>query len=469
MSFFGMSKQGKDARTGLSAGATLSAAQQAAWYARAGAVQDPSKDQGAAQNFYAGAGATGMGTPADAVATGATLAPGTDAAIAFANKTLDTSGKQWKDISARMAGQNAATNTGVNANIQNTYAPVEANTTGTYGDIANTYGNLQGTATGVYGSGDLAYDQMQRNLNLMKPGSEFQQAQVARSFAPQMASTMGALNAGGIDPSSPQGIALRNSVATAQSEGSDAAAAAGTQQYVGALNSVQAQQEALKERGLQTDIGLTGTAAQYKQAGLNTSNQLALAQGGATQDQILRNAATVQAQENQNWTTNQQLNAEKMNEQNLGVQQRQQQAQLGTGFNQQQYQDKSQAAAGMLNISGQQLQDIQGYSGTAAAAGDAAAKGFSTVYGNESANSNWGGKMLLGAASGAASSYLTGGLAGAGGYSAAPASGPAYDASSAASFNQPGYSQPTAGPAPYVPAQDPRYVQNSNAFNAPGF
>jgi hypothetical protein len=313
-------------------------------------------------------------------------------------------------------------------------------------DKANSdYGTLRQENKDTYGQlsnqSDAAYKTAMDNTELLRPGSQFQVAQTARSFAPQMASTAGSLRRMGIDPNSPQGLSMMQRVTTDRSRAMDDKAGQGTVQYVGAKNDLitgqQADREKLGQGQLGNEMNL-GTAQNAETTGLSTDqgtglrnentrhagtltglDQTRFGASIATQnnamDRITQNDATMRginsqdaqnavmgkAMATQDWQTRGDLQGQLSDAELEAIGLNQQMYNAGLGYKTADLNERNAGAAGV----GQYGQNMLNYglqsSQLANQWGNTAMDAYKTAYGYEAPQAGYGAKMLA-AAGGAA-------------------------------------------------------------------
>lgn len=192
------------------------------------------------------------------------------------------------DLANRMMGREGQTNEQMVQNIKDTYGSLE-------NYINTTYGGLREDAVRTFAklleSGEITFEEASKELERIKPGGELQQARVARSYAPMIASTADRLRRGGIGTESPQGIAALQRPETARARGMDEAAAASVMDYVREKTALGRERQGMRERigtqRLGTEVGLT-----TEQAGIQTT--LKREMGTAFRGELLRNLAASQ-------------------------------------------------------------------------------------------------------------------------------------------------------------------------------
>jgi hypothetical protein len=202
----------------------------------------------------------------------------------------DTTGSAYAD----MRGRSNDTYDRMNSSTDSTYGGLRGQAADTFGRISGTadrtYSGLQGdsasTYSGLQGSNANAYGSAQKNLELIRPGGDAAAGRAARSFAPQVASTMGRLRAAGVDPNSAEASSVLGRVETGRSRAMDDAYANNIGQYVGAKNDL-----TLGQEGVNRDLAL---------GGLNNNQNLAM-----RNEEIGRGLGLNQLQNNQGLTTEQ--------------------------------------------------------------------------------------------------------------------------------------------------------------------
>lgn len=345
-------------------------------------------------------------------------------------------------------GTNAGLLKGLNSDIGSEYSGLDKNLTGAYGGFAkatdSTYNPLESSAVGMTNAlqGDSAnsFGNSRNLMNLIMPGGQAQSAQVAQSFAPQIAATMDSLRKAGVDPNSPQAQQALEAARRGQAEGMDAALANSTNNYVNSgqqlnladlsntenlANNEQAAKERLGIGQLNTQLGLgTSENAQQQQ---NMKEQGALSQNALTNnantamglDLSKLNSNTANTNNIVNLLGNYSANKEANTAagRNMGLQDFGTQSNIlnqntaaamnapgfknqeyNAGFNQNAYNTGLKQAAAQ-GLSGQEAENYAtslAYGSQALNANQVALKDYQTSLGIENANSDWGGKLLAG-------------------------------------------------------------------------
>lgn len=481
MGFWGMSQQGKDARNAISGIADEQTRQGTAWNGLGSDAWGKGNEaNGWAYNGWKDASQNGAPTIGQNRSAGQQIWDPTSATADdwsrlaqtqnFWQNNVPKAGQTMDQINGNLDNMGGLVGSTWDAN-QNTidtgYNGMAGRATDAYnantGTIKDAYGKAQGDwntaydamgnrVTGAYGGllKDAAstFDTQDKNLEMLKPGSEFQIAQTARSFAPAMSATAGRLRRAGIDANSLQGSTMLGGVETQRARAMDDAAAAGLGTYVGAKNAVAGNR-------LNTNIGLT-TDQLNAQNGLGTAqaagNQsMTLGQGSALVGENTRNLGVQNALDqnrmgltldNQNQATNAANNVLGLRNQaaltgkdlaqsdfqTFNQMMKDQSAQSNTDLNRNllQYQlGQQQNAADMAqkNLAlqqigqlGQQQQNAGLAAGQLGLSNQNAAAGLqNNIYSREAANAGWGSKMLLGAGLNLATGGLGGWMSGLGG------------------------------------------------------
>lgn len=380
------------------------------------------------------------GVPQAADVTGAVTNANNEALAGIGGNVgglYDTQQGEIGDTYGRGAGRFAGADTAIQGDIKGRYGALEGNTNATYGDLrgksANMIARLQGSGEG------LTLDQ-QKNLEMLRPGGEFRQGQVARAFAPNIAATSGRLRRLGIDPGSLQASGAISGVEADRARAMDDAQANSTTSYVDRANALkqqlQAQRERLAGQGFANEAGLAQT-----QTGI--TNQLGREQGGLYRGQVGDNAAQQtaldqmrqgqtmqntqdyynnanrflqarqQAQQQQalmgrdlgqqDWGVNADLANAQNAEELTGLGLKNQQYQLGAGQTAADIALKNQAAQNLWGIGTQQYNMQLADANTARGFGQDASGNFTNTYNLEAPNAGWGKKLIGGIAAGAAS------------------------------------------------------------------
>jgi hypothetical protein len=164
------------------------------------------------------------------------------------------------------------TYSGLRGTAGNTYSDMLDSTAGLYdglqGRSTGRFGELGGRAGDVYGGmrsdsestfgglrsgNEQAFNTAERTLQQLNPAGDASAARTARSFAPQIASTMGRLRAAGIDPNSPEAASLLGRVETARSRATDDAYADHARDFVDRSTAL-----TLGREGINRSLGLAG-------------------------------------------------------------------------------------------------------------------------------------------------------------------------------------------------------------------
>lgn len=497
MGFWGISPTGKAAQGRVGELGNWSYDQMPKWYQKA----DDYYNQGNYQNKQASDywdnllrnGAPSMDPNANR-ATGQQIMPGVDQTIQDRSNRLQTSlanfqalpgaadtGNQisgWIDQYGGAIGNNAEANReaigsnwlrglqgseqagrDITGNISGTYSGLGDMNNSAYGGMrktsGDTFGKLSNAAADAYGGmkgqNDTAYSDIAKTLEMLKPGGSLQQAQVARSYAPEMVSTMGKLRSMGAD-NSPQAMDAIQGVQRDRARGMDEAAARSTGGYVSALNDARTGQLdralGLGQNQLNTGLGL-GQAQLSNELGLTkeqNANQMGLTReaGGLSRDEILRGLTNAQgldasqlsqnlanntdtmnrttdylgqrnqaaqlqrAMQQQDWSTVQDM-LSKMNENDLvglGLQNQQYQQ----GFNQNAYNQGLQggAASQLGNLGQNNTNNMFRSTQQGQSFANDALKQYLASLGIEQQNAGWGSKLLGGLGMGALNMFLPG-------------------------------------------------------------
>ena len=369
MSIFGMSSQGKQARNNL--------AYDANW------LNDISKNaqgnSGNAEtlgnnysnqflNALNAAYKNGFGTPGQVLSSGMSL-----------NPNLLLNEKQM--LNRIQGGANAYNNLPALSDTTNaTNALYGANTQGAQ-DTANTeLGTAAQGAGNRYDINNSAYQQM---MNRVNPENSLMQEAAARSFAPAEAQANQQIRSMGLAADSPEATQLLNQVKSNQGAAMDQAAMQGITQQ----NQLQQQQNLENQNILQN---LTGQQLNTQAQGY--ANTAAARQAQAYNDLASRNLQTQDALNRLGiaGTVNQQ------NMSNVGLTSKA--AQQGMGYQGANVGQRNFATQGYGNAAGQQYGNALGFGQEAQNAALGSAGINQNIYNNESGNANWGGKMLMGAA-----------------------------------------------------------------------
>jgi hypothetical protein len=319
-SFWGLSQTGKNARTAVKDNAAWSQQQADTQLAHGASDRNVGWDRnndawGAWQNRAQ----QGIGTTGQLRGYGQDIMPGVQEAIDARKRLLAQQQQNWAnnpytaentmgkvygtlDQMGANVGQNWDFNQGV---IDQGYGGLakratDANTEmidsikGTYGSARSgfndAYDTLRGNAAGVYGGleGELegTTAAQQKNLEVLKPGTEAFMARTARSYAPMMSNTMARLRGAGVDPNSVQASGMLAAAESERARGIDDVAAQGDEKFAAASNSIlgnrQAGLERLRGAGLTADTNLG-----IDQAGMNV--KFGLSEGADFRDEITRN------------------------------------------------------------------------------------------------------------------------------------------------------------------------------------
>lgn len=355
----------------------------------------------------------------------------------------DTQQGEVDDTYGRGSGRFAGADESIQGDIRGRYGALEGNTNATYGDLR---GKSADMVARLQGSGESLTSDQQKTLEMLKPGGEFQQARVARSFAPNIAATSGRLRRLGIDPGSLQASGAMAGVEADRARAMDDAQATGTTSYVDRANALkqnlQAQRERLAGQGFGNEsnlareqTGITSTLGREQgdlfrgQTAANAAQQTALDQ--MRQQQTMQGTADYYDQANrfldarrgarqqeatmgrelgqQDWGTNANI-AQAQNEEELtGLRLKNEQYDRGAQQTIADRQLKNQADRNLWGISNQQQNAAFQAANTARGFGNDAAGNFGTTYDIESPNAGWGKKLLAGAGTAALNAATGGG------------------------------------------------------------
>lgn len=374
------------------------------------------------------------------------------------------------------------------------------------------YGGLKASAEDTYGTA-------LSDVDMLRPGSEFNIAQTARSFAPMMASTAGKLRRMGVDTASPQGLSAMQRVETARSRAMDDAAAEGTARYVDARTNLLGQRQAARERlgtgeltgdiGLGTDelgneIGLgqdqnkltTGLSVQQgeglrgentRHAGqltgldltrsgraIDTQNQamdrITANQGREMDinDQGARNEMMRKAMATGDWDTMNQLQGRMSDAELEAIGLHRDEFNSGMGYRTADLGERNQGAAQVGDYGNRMLDYSMRGSGAAQGWGNTAEDAYRTAYGYEAPKAGYGVKMLASAAGAGldmiapgAGTALTGAFGG--GYGGAQPGG--YSNGSTGGYQ---YGQPSGG-YPMGGGYNPQNPYGTGPYGTPPF
>lgn len=405
----------------------------------------------------------GAPTPQQQKDWGSQIMPGIQSALDSRKANLDDIQRQWSslptsgdtmgiiDRNTRQQGQNIGQNQDVlQGSVDDTYRrtsgrdstasnDIQGNIASGYGSINTNLGNAYHDMTGhndaVYEGlktdAPNTFDAANANLEMLKPGSNFQQAQVARSFAPAVAATSGMLRRGGIDPNSPEAFAAQQRVEASRARAMDDAAGAGTQNYVNSKNALALQRLqntqgltqsqlgndlSLGDRSIQSQTGVsmtqTGQGLAEKLRTLQAQQGLDLGQSaesrgiqrdafGQTQrflDSQNSNALLGRNMGQADWQTQAGLLREQNQEPLLGLQLNNQAYGLGRQYGMDDQQIKNQAAQGWGGIMTNSQQQAQQAFMDALASGKSANEAYQLAYAMNAPNSGWATKLAAGAA-----------------------------------------------------------------------
>lgn len=348
------------------------------------------------------------------------------------NDTFNGLGQRETDATGDIRGRIGGSYDNARDIIAGGYGGARKANQDTYGDILSRTGN--------------AFRDMRSEIEKLKPGGAFQQAQTARSFAPAMAAASGRLRRAGIDPNSMQAANVLGNVEADRARAQDDAAARGTSNYVSAANSLRAGElgattNALTNR-LNNDMNLGTTEA-------GMQGNLALGRGRDLNNEVVRNLASMNGYDigrfnantaNSQNTTNRlndiiraRSNADllgremQMQDFNQGAQNQRdmnnldmtglnlldQQWNRGQGYSAWDQNTRDNAANQMMQLMNGQYGNMFNANQAGQSWGNQAMQNLQQLYQQELAKSGWG-TRLLGGLAGAAIGGLTGG-AGAGG------------------------------------------------------
>lgn len=343
-------------------------------------------------------------------------------------RTGDTTTAEISDTASRAFGRETAASTEINADLLKRYHELGL-------DVDTDYGSMRGTNKSVYGglkeSGETAYSDAQAEVEKLRPGSEFKQAQTARSFAPEVAETAGRLRRAGIDPSSPQGIAAMQRVQAQRSRAMDDAAAEGTSEFVKARNDLILGLQGTRERlgtselgneltlagqqsGLKRDLsleqgeGLRGETTRHLGAEQNIDLTRSTRQTqeeadayGRTQDYLNTantNALLERDMSRQDWQTESDIAREQTSADVASLNRKNEQFGAGMNYRLTDLNERQQGAQGIYDYGTNQTNNAFKSASTALGFGNAAATNYSTAYDYNAAKAGWGTKMLAAAA-----------------------------------------------------------------------
>ena len=354
------------------------------------------------------------------------------------DKTHDSAAGREGDTSAAVRDLINSSYGGARGTLKDAYGGARKDNASTYSDIISKIGN--------------AYGDMRTNAERIRPAGQMQQAEVARSFAPNIAATLGRLRKSGIDPNSVAASNVLGNVETGRARAMDDRAAASTADYVRTLNGIRSG-ELGDTTGAMTRRLANETALGTQQAGQDANLQLG--QGQASSQEMLRNLSALTGIDFsrmgntvtnlnttmglQNQTLQDRMKADMItrdmgrqdaqdqtnlyNQQNnldlgvLGLQN--QQWGMGTAQNQYNQGQQNLGAQGLMQLMQQMFQNANAQGQQAQGYGSGAANIWNQKYQQEAANAGWG-KKLLGGIAGAAMNYFlpgSGSLFGGGGSS----------------------------------------------------
>ncbi len=508
MSFWGMSQSGKEAQGFFPQYGAWNWQQYKDWLGRAGEYEQWAKPyRNWAYQYWTGRTA-GLPSPGDIHATGSQILPSLEGArerrrenVARIAEGAGNIPSAWNvsatvgdiqnlrggaiaqnqqqqgqivgDLANRVMGREGQSHEQVVGNIKDTYGSLENYINSMYGGMDQ---NVVKTFANLLESGEITFEDAAKEIESLKPGGELQQARVARSYAPMIASTADRLRRGGVGVESPQGIAALQRGETARARGMDEAAAASVLDYVREKTGLGRERQAMRERvegervaaqlglgreqagvvtGLKREMGqeFRGELLRNLAASQGIDASQAEAQAGILERTLDRNlgllkdreSATLLARalEREDWDTMRSV-LERMSEEEL--------TQLGlentnfqAGF---QYvtanlNDQDRAAMQLLGMSDQDYQRMFEAAQQALQFGGNAEIAYQIAFQLEQANAGWGKKFLAGLAAGLApviGGTIGGTIGGPGGRAIGGAIGGAIS---------PPPRRPTTGPGPH--------------------
>jgi len=321
-------------------------------------------------------------------------------------------------------------------------------------DLTDRYDSLRANTRDAYGklkaSADESWGKQLANSELLKPGSQFQQAQTARSFAGQQAGATAALRRMGVDPNSPQAFAAMQRVATARSRAMDDAAAAGTDKYLAMNNEVLRGREGDRQKlglgELDTDTalsvdqgtGLRNNAVRHSGVNIGLDQTRGTAVRGQNNDTLdrtsdwldegARNALTNKMLHTQDWQTRAAL-ADKMSDAELeSIGLHRSEFDAGMDFRLKDLSERNAGADRVGQYGENQYSHAYSAANEANASGDRAMGAYKTAYEYEAPQAGYGLKMIAAAAAPAvamipgAGPILSAGMQGVAGIPQAPGS-----------------------------------------------
>lgn len=157
---------------------------------------------------------------------------------------------------------------------------------------ANMYGGLRtdvdSTIKGLQGDNRGAYTDAAQYLQELNPAGDAAAARATRSWAPQIASTLGRLRAAGIDANSPEAASVLGRVKAQQSRAVEDAYTDAARNYVDRATSLRLDQE-----GVNRDLGMEALA---RRQGLGQQEEAIGRDLGLTEEDIYRNLGLGQLQ-----------------------------------------------------------------------------------------------------------------------------------------------------------------------------
>ncbi len=406
MGFWGMSKEGKEAKKKLGEKAASDWAQSQEWSKKAqgwGQAGDVIRDWGT--DYYKRAAGEGIGPVSDIRATGQEIMPGIDEAIARRAQILQEMQADVGGTYGRVAGREDTASGDILGNIEATYPGLREEVTAGYGGArergAEAYRGLKGSAEGTF---DTAF----KDIEQLRPGGEFAAARSARAFAPAKAAAAGRLRRAGIDPSSPQAQSVLQGVETARARAMDDAMAEGIEKYVGAKTNLGLERQAARERlglgevGYDTDLMREQGALErgYTETG-----------AGLKRGETLRHAGTASEIDLSRMADEQTMRQAQAQEELLKPELKAGEFGAGLNFRTADLAERSKAARELMGIGEGQYSNMFGGANVARGYGESAGAGYGDIYNREKASSGWGLK-LLGGLGMTALNAATGGMGG---------------------------------------------------------
>jgi hypothetical protein len=473
--FWGLSSRGKEAQNNLAGMRNQYQGQFDQWLGRSGDSWNRGNDLfNWSSNYWRDRANTGAPSVEDIRRTGEAIMPYQTELNRIRQRNLDAgedfrnSVGSWENLSPWMTNNLNLQQQNINNNsdyIRDQIDSTHGSTTGreretsanVLGNITRSFDDARDIIGGAYGrartDNDKTYNDilsrtgnafgaMRRDLEQIKPGSQAQQAQVSRSFAPNIANAAGRLRRAGVGADSLQGSNIIGNAEVARARAMDDRAAASTGQYVDSMTRLRsgelgATTDALTSRlnnsmnlgtteaGLQSNLSLgrgSATSQEQIRSGDSLNNMDYLRLGGNTQNSNnttnllnqnvrdrMNNDLLGRQIQMEDFRTREGLRGDANNIDLTGINLGNQQWQQGMNWQNWDRSSRDNAANQMGNLMQGQYNNSFNGANTANQFGQVPLQMWNQQLQQEQANSGWG-KRLLGGLAGSALSYFTGGF-----------------------------------------------------------